>query len=91
MSTTLLPTTNRLPDTPGEETRPSSPKPTSPDTPISRQTRGSALSRLVATLKEDVDNKRADNVSIYACLLTGFTASISFSVSLLISAIVIMG
>lgn len=79
MTTNVLPTTNPLPGTPGE-TRPSSPKPgieTSRD-----QTHGnkpSLITRVKAVLDQEVDNKRVDWVSIYACLLTGFTASISFS------------
>jgi hypothetical protein len=83
MSTNVLPTTNPLPTAPGEETRPSSPKPeidnASHDQPRGRT---SLITRARGILDQDVDNKRTDWVSIYACLLTGFTASISFSVSL---------
>jgi hypothetical protein len=81
MTTNVLPTTNPLPGTPGE-TRPSSPKPeidTSRDLPHGKQ---SVITRVRTVLNQEVDNKRVDWVSIYACLLTGFTASISFSVSL---------
>jgi len=81
MTTNVLPTTNPLPGTPGE-TRPSSPKPeidSSRDLPHDKQ---SFSARIRTVLNQEVDNKRVDWVSIYACLLTGFTASISFSVSL---------
>jgi hypothetical protein len=80
MTTNVLPTTNPNPGTPGE-TRPSSPKPeidTSRDLPHGKQ---SLITRAKTVLNQEVDNKRVDWVSIYACLLTGFTASISFSVS----------
>jgi hypothetical protein len=80
MTTNVLPTTNPLPGTP-DETRPSSPKPeidTSRDQPHGKP---SLITRAKAVLDQEVDNKRVDWVSIYACLLTGFTASISFSVS----------
>jgi hypothetical protein len=81
MSTNVLPTTNPLPTAPGEETRPSSPKPEI-DNAAHDQPRGrtSLITRARSILDQDVDNKRTDWVSIYACLLTGFTASISFSV-----------
>jgi len=81
MTNNVLPTTNPLPGTPGE-TRPSSPKPeidSSRDEPHGKQ---SLSARVRTVLNQEVDNKRVDWVSIYACLLTGFTASISFSVSL---------
>jgi hypothetical protein len=81
MTTNVLPTTNPLPGTPNE-TRPSSPKPeieTSRDQ--AHGSKPSLITRVKAVLDQEVDNKRVDWVSIYACLLTGFTASISFSVS----------
>jgi hypothetical protein len=40
----------------------------------------SALSRLSQRLNTDVDPKQCISISIYACFLTGFTSSPSFSV-----------
>lgn len=41
----------------------------------------STLSRIGSYLDTDIDSKKADLISIYACFLTGYTSSHSFSVS----------
>lgn len=75
----ILPTTSPLPSSPGEETRPSSPQPIASSSAVPKS-RDGISTRVLKELRRDVDNKRTDAVSIYACLLTGFTAAISFSV-----------
>lgn len=84
MTTNVLPTTNPLPGSPSQspgQTRPSSPKPEIESSRDLSRGKASLSTRIRTVLDQEVDNKRVDWVSIYACLLTGFTASISFSVS----------
>jgi hypothetical protein len=83
MSPNVLPTTNPLPPAPAEKSRPASPTPPTTGTQSPTLPKNGPRQNLFArlALDLDVDNKRADWISIYACLLTGFTAAISFSVS----------
>lgn len=81
VSKDLLPTSSPAPRTPADDTRPSSPKldEVSNSPKLARQ--DGMITRIRKELAREVDNKQTDAVSIYACLLTGFTAAISFSVS----------
>lgn len=44
------------------------------------ESKPSSLARVSAYLDREIDSKAADLISIYACFLTGFTSSHSFTV-----------
>ena len=54
------------------------------DSGIGSEKNVSVTTRLSDYLGREVDSKQADLISIYACFLTGFTSSVSFSVRLYI-------